>query len=135
MRTKLDIQCLYTKSICQNKPDIILDHESELILTCESAFAKAFKKFSGKKNWNEFVKNQEYFIEPKQISLVFDPTTQREDTIQYVPIYSTLNAVLRHEDVLAYNYAETSQNGVIKTFRDSLAFKSNKFLNSRETQT
>ena len=123
---------MFTKSIRQNNPDIILDHESELILTCESAFAKAFKKFSGKKNLNEFVKNQEYFIEPKQISLVFDPTTQREDTIQYVPIYSTLNAVLRHEDVLAHNYAETSQNGVIKTFRDSLAFKSNKFLNSRE---
>ena len=48
----------------------------------------------------------------------FDPTTQKEDTIQYVPIYSTLNAVLRHEDVLAHIYAETSpQNGVIKTFR------------------
>ena len=96
-------------------------------------FVKAFKKFSGKKNLNEFVKNQEYFIEPKQISLGFDPTTQKEDTIQYVPIYSTLNAVLRHEDVLAHIYAETSpQNGVIKTFRDSLGFKSNTFLNSRE---
>ena len=77
---------MFTKSIRQNNPDIILDHESELILTCESAFAKAFKKFSGKKNLNEFVKNQEYFIEPKQISLGFDPTTQKEDTIQYVPI-------------------------------------------------
>ena len=124
---------MFTKSIRQNNPDIILDHESELILTCESAFAKAFKKFSGKKNLNEFVKNQECFIVPKQISLGFDPTTQKEDTIQYVPIYSTLNAVLRHEDVSAHIYAETSpQNGVIKTFRDSLAFKSNKFLNSRE---
>ena len=31
-----------------------------------------------------------------------------------------------------WHNAETSQNGVIKAFRDSLAFKSNKFLNSRE---
>ena len=96
-------------------------------------FVKAFKKFSGKKNLNEFVKNQEYFIEPKQISLGFDPTTQKEDTIQHVPIHFTLNTVLRHKDVLAHVYAETSpQNGVIKTFRGSLAFKSNTFLNSRE---
>ena len=77
---------MFTKRIRQNNPDFILDHESELILTCETAFAKAFKKFSRKKNLNEFVKNQEYFIEPKQISLGFDPTTQKEDTIQYVPI-------------------------------------------------
>ena len=124
---------MFTKRIRQNNPDFILDHESELILTCETAFAKAFKKFSRKKNLNEFVKNQEYFIEPKQISLGFDPTSQREDTIQYVPIYSTLNAVLRHKVVLAHIYAETSlQSGVIKTFGDSLAFKSKKFLNSRE---
>ena len=75
---------MFTKS--QNNPDIILDHASELILAHESAVIKAFKKFSGKNNLNEFVKNQEYFIEPKQISLGFDPTTQKVDTIQYVPI-------------------------------------------------
>ena len=77
---------MFTKSIRQNNPEIILDHASELISTCESTFIKAFKKFSGKNNLNEFVKNQEYFIEPKQISLWFDPTTQKEDTIQYVSI-------------------------------------------------
>ena len=33
---------MFTKSIGQNNPDIILDHDSELILTCESAFVKAF---------------------------------------------------------------------------------------------
>ena len=45
---------MFTKSIRRNNPDILFDHESELILTCESAFVKAF---SGKKNLNEFVKN------------------------------------------------------------------------------
>ena len=29
---------MFTKGIRQNNPDIILDHESELILTSESAF-------------------------------------------------------------------------------------------------
>ena len=86
-----------------------------------------------KRNLSEFVKNQEYFIEPKKINLGFDPTTQKEDTIQYIPIYFTWNAVLRNEDVLAHIYVEPSpQNGVIRTFKDSLAFKSNNFLNSRE---
>ena len=33
---------MFTKNICQNNPDIIFDHDSELILTCESAFVKAF---------------------------------------------------------------------------------------------
>ena len=110
---------IFTKIVRQNNPDIILNIESEIILTCESAFAVAFKKFSRKMNLNEFVKNKEYFIDPKPIPLGFDPTIQEENTIQYVPIYSTLNAVLRHEDVFALIYAETSpQNGVIKTFRE-----------------
>ena len=56
---------MFTKSIRQNNPGITLDHDSELILTCESAFVEAFKKFSVKKNLNEFVKNQEYFFDPK----------------------------------------------------------------------
>ena len=110
---------IFTKIVRQNNPDIILNIESEIVLTCESAFAVAFKKFSRKMNLNEFVKNKEYFIDPKPIPLGFDPTIQEENTIQYVPIYSTLNAVLRHEDVFALIYAETSpQNGVIKTFRE-----------------
>ena len=84
-------------------------------MTCESIFVQAFKKFSVKKNLNEFVKNQEYFFEPKKVNMGFDPTTQKKDTTQDVPIYSTLNAVLRHGNVLAHIYAETSQDGVIRT--------------------
>ena len=55
-----------TKSIRQNNPDIILDHDSELILTCESSFIKAFKKYSVKNNLNEFVKKQEFFLNPNK---------------------------------------------------------------------
>ena len=38
----------------------------------------------------------------------FDPVTQKEDTIQYVPTDSTLKAVLSHEDVLAHVYTENT---------------------------
>lgn len=45
----------------------------------------------------------------------FDPVTQKEDTIQYVPTDSTLKAVLSHEDVLAQIHIEhASKNGVLK---------------------
>ena len=40
---------MFTKS-SQNNPGTTLHHELQLILTCESAFVQAFKKFSGKKN-------------------------------------------------------------------------------------
>lgn len=58
---------------------------------------------------------------------------QKEDTIQNIPIYSTLNTLLRHKGVLTHIYAKISpQNGVIRTFRDSLSFKNNNFSNSSE---
>ena len=47
-------------------------------------------------------------VEPKQINVGFDPVTQKEDTIQYVPTDSTLKAVLSHEDVLAHIYTENT---------------------------
>ena len=68
---------MFTKGIHQSNPNIILDHESELILTCGSALVKPFKNFSRKKNLNGFVKNHKHFIEPIQISLRFDSTTQK----------------------------------------------------------
>ena len=55
-----------TKSIRQNNPDIILDHDSELILTCESSFIKGFQKYSVKNNLNKFVKKQEFFLNPNK---------------------------------------------------------------------
>ena len=57
---------------------------SDLTLTCENIFVQAFKKFSVKKNLNEFVKNQEYFFEPIKVNMGFDPKIQKKDTTQDV---------------------------------------------------
>ena len=94
----------------------VVDHETEVVLTTESPFRLAFKKFFGKNNLNEFVKKTEKFcanVEPKQINAGFHPVTQKEDTIHYVPTDSTLKAVLSHEDALTHIYTEnTSKKGV-----------------------
>lgn len=68
-------------------------------------------------------------VEPKQINVSFHPITQKEDTIQYVPIDSTLKAVLSHEDVITHIYTEnTSKKGVFKTLKYGSVHKKVNFL-------
>ena len=44
---------------------------------------------------------------PTQIDIGFDPISQKREFIQYVPLFSTLEVILQHEDVLSVLYAET----------------------------
>ena len=89
------------------------------------------KSFLVKKTLNEFIKKQTHFVVPKQINMVFDPVSQKEDTIQYVPIETKLRAILSHEDVLAHILQQNeNNNGVCQLFRDGAAYKNNLFLNS-----
>ena len=61
----------------------------------------------------------------------FDPVSQEENSIKYVPIESTLRAILSHEDVLAHILQQNeNNNGMYKSFRDGAAYKNNLFLNS-----
>ena len=72
---------MFKSSIERNNQNFVLHHVTEQILTCESPFGIAFQTFAGKKALNEHVKNQKEFIEPKEVSLGFDPMTQKQDTI------------------------------------------------------
>ena len=117
---------MFQESIRRNNPNFVIDHETETLLTCESPFSIAFKKFSGKKTLNEFIKKQTHFAAPKQINMGFDLVPQKEDSIQYVPIESTLRRILSHEDVLAHILQQNeNNNGVCKSFRDGAAYKNN----------
>ena len=40
----------------------------------------------------------------------FDPVSQEENSIKYVPIESTLRAILSHEDVLAHILQQNENN-------------------------
>ena len=47
---------MFQESIRRNNPNFVIDYETESLLTCESLFFITFKKFSGKKTQNEFIK-------------------------------------------------------------------------------
>ena len=67
----------------------------------------------------------------KEASLDFDPMTQKQDTVQYAPILSTLKAILSHEDVLIYVLEQNVSNKFnFKTFKDGSAYRTNPFLNA-----
>ena len=56
---------MFQESIGRNNPYFVTVHETETTLTCESPISIAFKKFSGKKTLNEFLKKQTHFVVPK----------------------------------------------------------------------
>ena len=85
-------------------------------MNCVSPFASAFEKFKWKKSINEFI-------------------TQKEEPIQYIPLFPTLQAILQHEDALSHLLAENSIPGSgsdksILTFRDGTSCKENQLFNS-----
>ena len=60
---------------------------------------------------------------------------QKPDTIQYIPLYKTLNVIFSHEDVLSevLQSQEVPEDGnVLRTYHDGSAFKSNSLLNSEK---
>ena len=88
----------YTKS-----SNVRLDYEPKAILFSESPFPLACKKFSSEKEaLSQFIKQKENFVEAVEIVLGVDPENNKQDTIQYVPILSTLNILLSHEDDLSF---------------------------------
>ena len=58
---------------------------------------------------------------------------QKADTIQYIPLYETLNVLLSHRDVFSEVLKwqkVTEDDNVLKTYHGGSAFKSNSLLNS-----
>ena len=60
---------------------------------------------------------------------------QKADTIQYIPLYKTVNVLLSHEDALSevLKLQEvTGNDNVLRTYHDGYAFKPNSPLNSEK---
>ena len=71
-------------------------------LFSESPFQVACKKSSSEKVLSQFIKQKDNLVEPVEILLGADPESNKQDTIQYVLILSTLNVLLSHEDLLSF---------------------------------
>ena len=113
-----EIICLETKirvsmikeSLRRNHDNFLIDYETELIMDCVSPFAESFEKFTGKKSLDEFIQKQKFYVTPTQIITGFDPISQKQEFIQYIPLFSTLEVILQHEDVLSVLYAENDSD-------------------------
>ena len=77
------------------------------------------------------------FIEPVEITLGIDPTTNKDDKIQYASILKTIPRVLQYEDVLSHclNSEMSKNDGRIGIYYESENFKQNKLFNSPENST
>ena len=123
------------ESLKRNHEGFQIDYETEMIMYCVRPFASAFDKFKGKKSIDEFIQRQRYFISPKKINTGFNPITQKQESIQYIPLLPALQAILQHEDALSHLLAENSIPGSgsdksILTFRDGTSCKENQLFNS-----
>uniref|UniRef100_A0A7M6DS12 Uncharacterized protein n=1 Tax=Clytia hemisphaerica TaxID=252671 RepID=A0A7M6DS12_9CNID len=82
-------------SLSRNIANFKLDHETKMILQCESEYAIAFNKFKGAKALSQFTENKPQYVEPIEITLG-NNSKGGIDTYQYVPILSTLSVLLKH---------------------------------------
>ena len=106
-----------------------LGYEPDMIMSCKSHFAQAFDKFSGKKKLDQYIMTQDFHVKSQEISIGFDNVKNKGDSIQYVPIFETLNVILQHEDVLG-ELTLNCESGhanleTLKSFKDGRCFKEN----------
>ena len=100
-----------------------------MIMSCKSPFAQALDKFVGKKKLDQYIITQNVYVKPQEISIGFDSVKNKGDSIQYVPIFETLNVILQHQDVLRERTSncesEHANLETFKSFKDSGYFKEN----------
>ena len=111
--------------------NIELNYEAKAVLHVHNPFQRVCERFRGEDPLSEFIKFKEEFKEePVEINLGWDNVTQKFDSIQYVPIISTLKVLLKHEDVLASILHQNNQGNDdrLRNYQDGKAFQRNKLL-------
>ena len=117
------------KSSLNRNGNFPLGYEPDMIMSCKSPFAQAFDKFAGKKKLDQYIMTQNFYVKPQEISIGFDSVKNKGDSIQYVPIFETLNVILQQEDVLgeltSNCESEHANLETFKSFKDGRYFKKN----------
>ena len=98
-------------------------------MSCKSPFTQAFDKFTGKKKLDQYIMTKQIYVKPQEIITGFDNVKNKGESLQYVTIFSTLNLILQHEDILGeltsdcdYEHANLE---TFKSFKDGRSFKEN----------
>lgn len=112
-----------------------VDYEPKTTLFSGSPFISPCETFSKEKELSNYIKQKKSFIKPAEITLGTDPTTNKADTTQYVPILKTINGALQNEDVLGHclNFKVPRNDGRIDTFHDKIFFSKTNFLIFQKT--
>ena len=73
---------------------INLIFEAKAILNSSSPFKRVYEQFTGQKSLSQFIRNNPKFVELVGFNLDVDKDN-KSDSIQYVPILSTLKVFMR----------------------------------------
>ena len=93
----------------------------------EIRYSTACKHVTGEKTLSNFIQNKKEFIEPQELTIGFDRDTEKNDTVQYIPISRTLSLLLSHEDILGEVSKRTTEHteGVIRSYNDGEMWREN----------
>lgn len=82
------------------------------------------------KSLDGFIEKERFYGSSKQIDIGFDPIAQKEESVQYVPLLTTLETTLEYEDASSLLYSEannagSNDSGMLKSCRNGTAYKEN----------
>ena len=119
-------------SLKKHNPCLQFNYETVAYFEAQSLYSKAFQTFTGRTALSNYVKSKKEYIEPNEITLDFNPDSSKFDTYQYVPIFSTLNAILQHEDVLGevLSSYKKSKGDRLNEYSDGTCFSENELFSS-----
>ena len=113
--------------------NIEFNYKAKAVLHVNSPIQRVCERFREEKSLSEFTKSKE-FVEPVEINLGWDNVTQKFDSIQCVPIISTLKVLLKHDDVLASILHQNNQENDdrLRNYQDGKAVHRNKLFSPKQ---
>ena len=114
-----------------NENNININNELESLLSSSGACSDALEGFSSSYQLNTYVKDKDFYVEPVEIQLGYNPQLSRFETFQYIPILKTLQALLKHDDVLAEVFhGNRSTDGIFRDYVDGKNCNNNNLFSS-----
>ena len=111
-------------SLSHNNIDITYDIKA--ILNCDSPFKRPFERFNSGSTLNNFISCKKEYVAPCEVVLDFNPVSGKKESMYYIPILKTLDAVICHEDVFGeiLSCSEEPPDD-LRNFKDGLCFSEN----------
>ena len=107
-----------------------LDYVSKTILESESVFYQPFVDFKCEKSLTRYIEKKEMYVAPVS-TVVENPDTSEEGTVQYVPLLTTLETILGHQDMLNFVLAtKAPSDECLSNYCDGSVYRNNPLFKS-----